>query len=728
MSYLDDDEMKLPGALKRYRSEEFSTQLKVIFTYNVMIALAVLIKILLGVTLFLHLNYTGLNLNVILSEVAVLLTVYVCFFLLVKGWYKAATHLLIIAPMVFMWLIIWLSTGDPISRINTIIFIFPLLSAFLLYLDKYKNLLLFFAGFNVLMFAVFLTFQGETMGFSPSEYIDTLTNVSLAIVFTAGVIHMIFRINKKVLKKSNEEIVHRRKIEASLRESESKYRSLLENAFDGIFLLHGYRLEYVNEQFCRITGYDRADLLSYNSDLRRLLADQSNGRLRFLQKGWDNSVKGIQEIQISTKYGEIKDLEISLSGLSSSGDQPRYIGVVRDVTEKKKIDNLNKEINIARQSAEFKQSFLTHMSHEIRTPLTGVLAMAEVLSKSSLTISQKRHLNMLIQSGENLREIINLVLDYSKLEAGKISLKEVPFHLNDLLEESRNLFSSICHNSVEFLTRTDPGLPEVVRADKQKIGQIIRNFLSNAVKFTDQGTITLKLSSAHDTANTEEHLYDVLKLKVEVTDTGLGIDPKAQQALFVPFNQVENGQMQSVGTGLGLSISKELAHLLGGEIGVESQPGQGSKFWFTFCASTTSENTLPQKTSDDAAEKPERRLRILLVEDKDLNQKVITILLESLGHTVKVACNGLEALDMFQPGEFDLILMDVQMPVMDGITATQKLKEAWLQLPPVIGLSANAFEGDREKYMRLGMDEYLTKPVDLDEFARLVRQMGLAEE
>jgi two-component system, OmpR family, aerobic respiration control sensor histidine kinase ArcB len=367
------------------------------------------------------------------------------------------------------------------------------------------------------------------------------------------------------------------------------------------------------------------------------------------------------------------------------------------------------------QIIKFKQNFLANMSHEIRTPLTGILGIIDLLGKTSLNKEQSDFINILRQSGENLTEIINQVLDFSKIEAGKVELNKKPFAFTELMTQATNLFYSLGGNRLKFHSSIDEKIPDFIVADKNRLIQIISNLISNGVKFTDSGSIEI-----HATIENEPLPANGILIKIAVSDTGPGILPEKQKHLFRPFAQIhESDQRGHEGTGLGLSICKELAMLHGGEIGLHSIPGSGSTFWFTFIAGTIEQQTL-QRQNKIYNQISIPNLHILLAEDKIINRKVIMLLLTSLGHTVEIASNGEEAIQMFVPGKFDLILMDIQMPVMDGITATTMLREKHSSLPPIVGLSANAFEGDREKYISMGLDEYLTKPFKNEEFVEIV--------
>ncbi|TVQ07759.1 MAG: hybrid sensor histidine kinase/response regulator, partial [Bacteroidetes bacterium] len=383
---------------------------------------------------------------------------------------------------------------------------------------------------------------------------------------------------------------------------------------------------------------------------------------------------------------------------------------------------LQQQVAVAQKSVEFKQNFLANMSHEIRTPLTGVLGMADLLFKTPLNETQADYLKTLIHSGENLREIINLVLDYSKIEAGKVKLQEEIFSIDKLLADAEKLFISICRKDIVLIKDVDSYLPVFVKSDYNRIFQIISNLLSNAVKFTEKGSIRIKVSAE----TSEESYKDMKKIRIAVSDTGKGISNADQTNLFKPFYQAEQSYNRAFeGTGLGLAICKELSEILGGSIGYERNKFKGSTFWFTFLAKMEKEPEAASRENIPVKKSSNESLRILLVEDKAVNQKVITLILESMNHQVSLADDGKKAIEMFKTGSFDLILMDIQMPVMDGITATQNLKSRFSKLPPIVGLSANAFEGDREKYMRLGMDEYLTKPVKESDFENLLQKLNL---
>lgn len=513
-----------------------------------------------------------------------------------------------------------------------------------------------------------------------------------------------------------------KKTEQALKSSEERYKLLVENAFDGIYLAYDSKFEYVNNRLCEITQYTREELMHDSFGLEMLLTSDSleiiNQRKYAREQGGD--VPTNIEIKIITKSGTIKDIELS-SILLKREPTLFFLGVVRDITEKKVNEKLRNEIVVAKQSAEFKQQFLANMSHEIRTPLTGIIGMIEILSGTELNQKQQEYIKTLELSTENLREIINQILDYSKIEAGKVMLKPVIFKSKNIIDAAYKLFHSICRKPITFEIIVDEEIPSYIQADEGRIHQIISNLLSNAVKFTYQGRIVVK-------AELQNWIDDSrFFIKITVDDTGIGISKEQQTLLFKPFSQVDHKDTRNFeGTGLGLSICCDLVRLMGGKMGFRSKTGIGSMFWFTFEAQvakkdaegvTTYPNNLPGQAG--------KSLSILIAEDKLVNQKVIGLILSSMGHEITTANNGEEAVELFGQGQFDLVLMDIQMPVMNGIEATQKLKELYHNLPPIVGLSANAFEGDREKYMAKGMDEYLTKPFKKNDFLLLVQRLGL---
>jgi len=514
-------------------------------------------------------------------------------------------------------------------------------------------------------------------------------------------------------------ITSQRSAEIALRVSEQKYRAITENAFDGIYLLGLKSFSYVNQRFCEITGYTQQELLDENFDILCLISEESKKVAEDRRKARLElrDIPRTYEVQLITKSGVVVDVEVSTTMLKFE-ENFEILGIVRDITERKSNEALVREVAISKQSLQFKQKFLANMSHEIRTPLTGIMGMVELLARTELDAEQRDFVNTLKISTENLKEISNQILDYSKIEAGKVKLRKDIFNKRAIISNAKKLFESICHKDIALETGIDPEIPEFILGDEKRVIQVLYNLLSNAVKFTFKGKITIdaKLKMWLDD--------DKCLIEVKVTDTGIGIKPEYLNRIFTPFEQYDHQNLIYIeGTGLGLSICRELIHLMGGQISAESVEGIGSTFTFSFIAEKADikGNEIQPTHQRDAAGK--RKLSILYAEDKFVNQKVVSLMLQSLGHHVELASNGQEAIEKYQTGKFDLILLDIQMPVLDGVATTRKLKLYFNDLPPIVGLSANAFEGDRGKYMELGMDEYLTKPVKASDFVELIKKL-----
>jgi PAS domain S-box-containing protein len=513
-----------------------------------------------------------------------------------------------------------------------------------------------------------------------------------------------------------------------IQESEEMFRSLLQTVPDIIIKtdIKG-NISFANEQAFKVGGnISREDL--QNRNLLSFIAPEDASRASENLQQMLHHHPGVIEYRFSMDGINFFDAELNGEVIRNKNGKPvGMVFTIRDITERKLIelerhekDTLEEKIAVAEESLKFKQNFLANMSHEIRTPLTGVLGMIDILEQTNLSDVQRDYLETIKTSGENLREIINQVLDYSKIEAGKITINPDVMSFNTLLENAVALYKNTVNVGVRLHYSLDTEIPEYIVADKSRLSQVLNNYVSNAVKFTSQGSIHIKTSLASIDAKKKN-----VVIKIEVSDSGIGIAKDLQEKLFVPFSQIEAIDTRHYeGTGLGLSICRQLIDMMGGQTGLLSEEGRGSTFWFTFPAQIAhAHQAIIKETPEPVSDKS---LRILLAEDKLVNQKVITLILASLGHTIIVVCNGKQAIEQYKPDRFDLILMDIQMPIMDGITAAKTLKQTFTNLPPIVGLSANAFEGDREKYMDQGMDDYLTKPIKkTDFFELLIRLQGI---
>ncbi|MBS4013086.1 MAG: response regulator [Bacteroidetes bacterium] len=403
------------------------------------------------------------------------------------------------------------------------------------------------------------------------------------------------------------------------------------------------------------------------------------------------------------------------------------IGTVQDVTEQVANQELKNNVEIAVKISEMKQQFLANMSHEMRTPMNGILGMIDFLLKTTLSEEQLDYANTIKHSSESLLNIINDVLDLSKIEAGKLQLKPVEFNLYESLERIKGLFAALTKQKVlSFSIEIKPEVPEFISADENRLMQVFTNLISNAVKFTPEGGVKILISL-------NKKVIDEVELYVEVTDSGIGISEESMDKLFQPFTQIDTSLKRvHEGTGLGLSICRSIVKLMGGEIGVKNnEEGHGTTFFFTVKVQKLDHLFIaPKEEKPIVKENLNLDIDILLVEDKIINQKIIRMMLENAGCRVKIAYNGQQALDILEKGEkFDLIIMDIQMPVMDGVTANKHMKTRYKELPPVIALSANALEGDAEKYINAGMDDYISKPVKAEDlYAKIIKWTNKSSE
>jgi len=452
----------------------------------------------------------------------------------------------------------------------------------------------------------------------------------------------------------------------------------------------------------------------------------------------------------------------------------QVLALVRNITERKRTElrltELNMELEMqilqaqemavaAETASRAKSEFLANMSHEIRTPMNGILGMVELLADTPLTEEQRDYLDTLRVSADHLLGLLNDILDLSKIEAGKLHLEQLPIVLSELVDDTVRLFRARAESKgLQLTAHLAPEVPPMVLGDPVRLRQILANFISNAIKFTERGEIVVSIHSLegkppgepepaaasyerfvggdadatpegevlteHGSPNPKPLIPNPstpsVWLRFAVQDTGIGIPPDKQASIFEAFTQADSSTTRKYGgTGLGLAICKRLAELMGGRIGVESEPGKGSTFYVDLPLPVAKISRTGATETNSALPDIPAGKRILLVEDNEINRKVALRMVSKLGLVVETAANGVEAVQKATTHAYDLILMDCQMPEMDGYEATRHLRARGVHTP-IIALTANALEGDREKCLACGMDDYLAKPIKPDELQHML--------
>jgi len=508
------------------------------------------------------------------------------------------------------------------------------------------------------------------------------------------------------------DLTERKRFEDELKKSEAENRLLLDSIPDSIFLLdkEGNFLDYRTPNSSIL--YAPAELFMGKNIHSIMPQDLVELTMNNLGLARQSGKMQVFEYQLPTN-GEIKHFEARIN-LCEGGD---FLALVRDVTERKRSDEmLWKAKEEAEAAAKAKSEFLANMSHEIRTPMNGVLGMTELLLAGALSEEQRQYAQTIRASADSLLVILNDILDISKVEAGKLELKTLDFNLDMLREEFESSMRAVAeHKGLSLFCSVDPDVPRCLRGDPGRLRQIMTNLTGNAVKFTHRGEVRTNASVV------EQDDRSVL-LRFTVRDTGIGIPADKLGTLFEKFTQVDaSSTRQFSGTGLGLAISRQFAELMGGSIGVTSEEGNGSEFWFTVRLEKQPEGACRDEVHRHAAAtapRVERRgVRVLLAEDNAVNRKVALGMLKKLGFTADSVADGEQVLSALSERTYDLVLMDCQMPVMDGYEAARRIRA--LEKPggkriPVVAMTAYAMSGDRERCIEAGMDDYLAKPISIE--------------
>jgi len=566
-----------------------------------------------------------------------------------------------------------------------------------------------------------------------------VTSLSLLILALVFVFYSRSKANKtatKIQKEKNTKITEQKilleKALSELKESDEKHVSLINNIQDGIFVLQDEKIRFANDSFSKIAGYSLDDI--YDMDYTMIIHPDD---LDMIVSNYERRLAGENlpssyEFKIINKKGETVNLMIS-AGIINFLGKPAHIGTIKNITQLKTHETeLIKEKEKAEEATQSKSMFLAGMSHEIRNHMSSIIGITEVLSETKLSKEQNEYVDVINASGNNLLNIINEILDFSKIEARQVILEAIEFNIRQLVDEVISMHELKTKQRKLFLkSEVDASIPEIIIGDPSRITQILINLVNNAIKFTDEGGITIKVG-----VDIKKHIGNRPEstpclMKFEVIDTGIGISKDSQNKLFKPFSQTHAAvQRKQGGTGLGLAICKQLVELMEGEIGITSAVGKGSNFWFTARLTNPNDDMTSSEKKDSGKKTEKKNLKVLIVEDNVLNQQLTMNILVKEGYNTDVAENGKIGLELYKKNGYDVILMDIQMPIMDGIQATRMIRNYERtknkKRSNIIAVTAHSKEGEQQRLFNAGMDHYISKPFKSDELLKVIKNLDLS--
>ena len=544
-----------------------------------------------------------------------------------------------------------------------------------------------------------------------------------------------------ILLQLNRDILLRKRAEKRLLQSEMKYRMLIENAGAVIYSTNetGY-ITFASPQTLELTGYSPEELMGRHFSTLvepSCLMEVSRHYLHQLETGEKESTLSFKTV---TSTGEIKWVEQFAVLLLRKGAPTGFQCIVRDISEKQRMkmelersrahyqQQLIEATREAQEAKGMQEQFLANMSHEIRTPMNGIQGMTNLLLETSLAEPQKEFVDIIKRSADNLLVIINDILDFSKIKAGKLSIEKIDFRLRDVLDNVKAVFSHrVKKKGLVLQLEIDANIPPLLNGDPHRLNQVLINLIGNAIKFTEKGSVRIKVSL-------QERMAEQVELLFIVTDTGIGIPADRIPEIFDNFSQAGLDISRKYGgTGLGLAICRQLLQLQGGSITLTSEEGKGSIFSFRI-AYGNSQREEPGAVAAVATGMSDHSQllagwKFLVAEDNEVNQKLVEYVLTKAGGTVQLAGNGLEAVNLLQQDAgYDLIIMDLQMPEMDGYGATKVIREEMRLQTPIIAMTATALIGEQVRCLDAGIDEYMTKPFDFKELYKTINALLSKDE